>query len=72
MRCPEDQIDKKNMEIKPEDGQVYTNMQDLQDELPDNTPRYILLSYPLTLVSRHVARLLIVSFLSLESSFAKI
>lgn len=46
----EDQIDKKNMEIKPESDDVYTNMQDLGDELPDNTPRYVLLSYPLTLV----------------------
>ena len=39
------------MEIKPEDGQVYTNIQELADELPDNTPRYILLSYPLTMAS---------------------
>ncbi|CAK1358612.1 unnamed protein product [Cercospora beticola] len=39
------------MEICPEDSQVYTNMQELADELPDNTPRYILLSYPLTLSS---------------------
>ncbi|KAI5363089.1 Putative actin-depolymerizing factor domain, Glia maturation factor [Septoria linicola] len=45
------QIDKKNMEIKPEDNTVYTNIQELADELPDNTPRYILLSYPLTLSS---------------------
>lgn len=39
------------MEIKPEDSQVYTNIQELADELPDNTPRYILLSYPLTMAS---------------------
>lgn len=38
------------MEIKPLDGEVYTDMQELSDELPDNTPRYVLLSYPLTLV----------------------
>ncbi|KAF7194150.1 Actin-depolymerizing factor gmf1, partial [Pseudocercospora fuligena] len=47
----EDQIDKSNLEIQPEDNEVYTKIQDLQDELPDNTPRYILLSYPLTLSS---------------------
>ena len=39
------------MEIKPEDGPTYTNIQDLADDLPDNTPRYILLSYPLTMSS---------------------
>ncbi|KAM3424075.1 hypothetical protein BST61_g11374 [Cercospora zeina] len=44
-------IQKSNMEILPEDNQIYTNMQELADELPDNTPRYILLSYPLTLPS---------------------
>ncbi|PPJ60682.1 hypothetical protein CBER1_03463 [Cercospora berteroae] len=48
---PEDHINKSNMEICPEDTQIYTNMQELADELPDNTPRYILLSYPLTLSS---------------------
>lgn len=46
----EDQIDKKTMEIKPLDGEIYTDMQELGEELPDNTPRYILLSYPLTMV----------------------
>lgn len=47
-----DQINKSNMEITPSDNPqvVYTNMLDLADELPDNTPRFILLSYPLTLV----------------------
>ena len=50
-RAEEDQIDKSNMEIKQADDEVYTNMQELSDELPDNSPRYVLLSYPLTLVS---------------------
>jgi hypothetical protein len=45
-----DQIDKKNMEIRQVDDEVYTKVPDIIDELPDNTPRYILLSYPLTLV----------------------
>jgi len=30
---------------------VYTNLQDLADELPDHSPRFVLLSYPLTLPS---------------------
>ncbi|KAE8326915.1 hypothetical protein BDV39DRAFT_86658 [Aspergillus sergii] len=44
-------IDQKNQEIRPEDGEVYTKMEDLADELPDSSPRFILLSYPLTLKS---------------------
>ena len=45
-----DQIDKHTLEIAQADDEVYTNMQELADELPDHSPRYILLSYPLTLV----------------------
>ncbi|TKA33627.1 hypothetical protein B0A50_00463 [Salinomyces thailandicus] len=45
------QIDKANMEIKQAEDEVYSNMQQLSDELPDNSPRYILLSYPLTMDS---------------------
>jgi len=40
------------MEIKQADNEVYKKMSDLSDELPDNSPRYVLLSYPLTLVRR--------------------
>jgi len=49
------------MEITPSDNPqvVYTNMLDLADELPDNTPRFILLSYPLTLVLRTTKRFLL-------------
>lgn len=47
----EDQIDKRTLEISRSDDTVYTSMQDLSDELPDNSPRFILLSYPLTLGS---------------------
>jgi hypothetical protein len=46
-----DIIDKETQEIRPEDGEVYTKMEDLADELPESAPRYILLSYPLTMVS---------------------
>lgn len=43
-------IDGKNQEIRAQDGEVYTNMEDLVDDLPETSPRYILLSHPLTLV----------------------
>lgn len=45
-----DQINKTTLEIGQADDEVYSNMQELADELPDHSPRYILLSYPLTLV----------------------
>ncbi|CAK43600.1 hypothetical protein CBS63078_18 [Aspergillus niger] len=44
-------IDSKSQEIRPEDGEVYSKMEDLADELPESSPRFILLSYPLTLAS---------------------
>lgn len=45
------QIDKKTLEIAQSDDEVYNNLQDIADELPDNSPRFVLLSYPLTLAS---------------------
>lgn len=58
-----DQIDKQSLEIAQADDETYTSMQELADELPDHSPRFVLLSYPLTLVSilkrlRHCVRLL--------------
>lgn len=47
---PTDQIDKKTLEISQVDEEVYTDLTQLGDELPDHSPRYILLSYPLTMV----------------------
>jgi hypothetical protein len=47
----QDMIDPKTQEIKPADDETYSNMLDLADELPDSSPRFVLLSYPLTLVS---------------------
>ncbi|OJI96175.1 hypothetical protein ASPVEDRAFT_35536 [Aspergillus versicolor CBS 583.65] len=44
-------VDTKSQEIRAEDGEVYTKMEDLADELPESSPRFILLSYPLTLGS---------------------
>ena len=46
-----DIIDAKNQEIRPQDGEVYSKMEDLADDLPESSPRFILLSHPLTLVS---------------------
>lgn len=46
-----DQIDKHSLEIAQADDETYTNVQELGDELPDHSPRYILLSYPLLLVN---------------------
>ena len=45
-------IDKTTLEIKQdEDRTVYKKLQDIGDDLPDHSPRFVLLSYPLTLVS---------------------
>ncbi|TVY34889.1 Glia maturation factor beta [Lachnellula subtilissima] len=47
-----DMIDKHTLEIKQdEDKTVYTNLEDIADDLPDHSPRFVLLSYPLTLPS---------------------
>ncbi|KAF2871742.1 hypothetical protein BDV95DRAFT_47929 [Massariosphaeria phaeospora] len=45
------QIDKKTLEILPVDEDVYSDVQSLADELPEHAPRFVLLSYPLTLDS---------------------
>ncbi|KAI1811371.1 glia maturation factor beta [Poronia punctata] len=43
-------IDRKTHEIRQdEDKVVYKSLEEVADDLPDNSPRYILLSYPLTL-----------------------
>lgn len=45
-------IDRKTLEILPDDdAEVYTSLERLAEELPDNTPRFVLLSYPLDLKS---------------------
>ena len=41
-------IDKKTFEIKPSPD-VYTSMDDVSEDLPEHAPRFVLLSYPLTL-----------------------
>ncbi|KAJ5939287.1 hypothetical protein N7454_003711 [Penicillium verhagenii] len=44
-------IDAKSQEIRPQDGEVYSKMEDLADDLPESSPRFILLSHPLTMKS---------------------
>jgi hypothetical protein len=45
-------IDKNTLEIKQdEDKTVYKDLKDIAEDLPDHSPRFVLLSYPLTLVS---------------------
>jgi hypothetical protein len=36
--------------VRPVDDDVYSDVQSIADELPDHAPRFVLLSYPLTLV----------------------
>ena len=45
-----DHIDKQTLEISPATDEIYSSMSELADELPDHSPRFVLLSYPLTLV----------------------
>ncbi|KFX86588.1 hypothetical protein O988_09486, partial [Pseudogymnoascus sp. VKM F-3808] len=45
-------IDKVTLEIRQdEEGIVYHDLEELGEELPDHAPRFVLLSYPLTLSS---------------------
>ena len=49
---PVDLIDKQTKEIRQDDDKtVYKSLDELAEDLPDHSPRFILLSYPLTLVS---------------------
>lgn len=46
-----DHIDKATKEIKQdEDKVVYESLEEIGEDLPDHSPRFVLLSYPLTLV----------------------
>lgn len=52
-----DLIDKATLEIKQDEDQtVYTDLQDIAEDLPDHSPRFVLLSYPLTLVRSFTPR----------------
>jgi hypothetical protein len=43
-------VDNKTQEIRAQDSETYSDMLEIADELPDSSPRFVLLSYPLTLV----------------------
>jgi hypothetical protein len=59
-----DGIDKKTLEITRADNTVYTKLLDISDALPDNTPRFVILSYPLTLASgRQTAPYVLISYM---------
>ncbi|MCJ1405828.1 hypothetical protein MMC11_009058, partial [Xylographa trunciseda] len=45
------QIDKHTLEIAQAGHVIYMDMQELANDLPSHSPRYVLLSYPLTLPS---------------------
>jgi hypothetical protein len=46
-----DMIDKNTHEIRQDEDQtVYKSLDEIAEDLPDHSPRYVLLSYPLTLV----------------------
>ncbi|KAG9203032.1 hypothetical protein G6514_003814 [Epicoccum nigrum] len=45
------EIDKKTLEIRAVDDEVFSEVASVADELPDHAPRFVLLSYPLTLDS---------------------
>lgn len=52
-----DLIDKATKEIKQdEDKVVYKSLEEIGDDLPDHSPRFVLLSYPMTLVSTRSLR----------------
>lgn len=52
---PEDTINKSNLEILQDGTTTSTSLQDIADDLPDNSPRYVLLSYPMTLSSGRIS-----------------
>lgn len=46
-------IDKATKEIKQDDDKtVYKSLEEIGDDLPDHSPRFVLLSYPMTLVRK--------------------
>ena len=46
-----DHVDKNDLQILQDDPPTtYNSLEDLADALPENTPRYVLLSYPMTTV----------------------
>lgn len=53
--APPDMIDKNTHEIRQalddyDEARVYKSLEEVAEDLPDHTPRFVLLSYPLTTV----------------------
>ncbi|KAF3913024.1 hypothetical protein ABW21_db0203364 [Orbilia brochopaga] len=46
---------RKTLEIKWDDEETYTSLEELAEALPENSPRFILLSNPVTLKSGRLA-----------------
>lgn len=44
-----DSIDKGSNDVRKESSEPIDNIEELIEELPDNSPRYVLLSYPIKL-----------------------
>lgn len=63
-------IDKTSLEILADSpAETHTSLADLADSLPENTPRFALLSYPMTLPSgRQSAPYVLVSYMPATSS----
>jgi hypothetical protein len=53
-------IDKTTLEIKKDGDTVYTDLAEIGEDLPDHSPRFVLLSYPLTLVRSRLKRRVVV------------
>lgn len=47
-------IDIKSQEIKADGDETYSDLRDIADELPESSPRFILLSYPMTMVRSRI------------------
>lgn len=46
-----DMIETKTQEIKIADDETFSDLTELAESLPDSSPRFITLSYPITMVS---------------------
>ena len=58
-----DLIDKTTKEIRQDDDKVvYKTLEEIGDDLPDHSPRFVLLSYPLTLVRPPLVDLPIIAY----------
>lgn len=45
-------IETKTQEIKLAEDETFSDLADIADSVPESSPRFITLSYPMTMVSR--------------------